>query len=412
MTNRKLTILGIVAVCMVILAVVLSGVSGRPKPAPDTPTYLIQGLDTADIGSIVVGTGQETAQLKRQGRGFVLANKDDYPAQTKEINDLITKCLDIQTSQFVTDNPANHKDLEVTEEKARTAVKFFKLDSSLLTGVIIGKNTEQGQSSYIRQANSDKVYIALEVPWLRSRALDYADQNLILAKREDIESVTVISPGGQAYSAEAAAKAGYTLKPKQDGQGAVLENIPPGKKLKDSDSNRVLIALTDLRLTDVKRKSADISPPLSAGEPRPVAGAKEFDRQYVCRLKDSTVYTINIAKKDDKTYITCQADFAGERPTTISKTESEQELKEKEAKLLADDKAKEFTAKHQAWIYEIADWKAKDLTKELSELLEDLKQEKAEEIKPGEKKPEESIEKQQSEQTEKDGRPDSEKAEQ
>lgn len=366
MSNRTLVIFGIVAGFMVTLAVVLSGVSGKPKTAPDTPTYLIQGLATADIGSIVVGTGQETAQLKRQGRQFVLANKDDYPAETKEINDLITKCLDIQTSQFVTDNPANHKDLEVTEEKARSLVKFFKGDSSLLTGVIVGRNTEQGQGSYIRQANSDKVYVALEVPWLRSRALDYADQNLVSAKREDIESVTVISPGGQ-----------YTLKPRQDGQGALLENIPQGKKLKDSDSNRVLIALTDLRLTDVKKKSAETS-------------ELKFDRQYVCRLKDLTVYTINIAQKDNKTYITCQADFTGERPTTISKTESEQELKEKEAKLLADDKAKEFTAKHQTWIYEIADWKAKDLTKELSDLLEDVKQDKPEEIKAGEKKPEQS----------------------
>ena len=83
----------------------------------------------------------------------------------------------------------------------------------------------------------------------------------------------------------------------------------------------------------------------------------------------------------------------GQRPTTISKTESEQELKEKEAKLLADDKAKEFTAKHQAWIYEIADWKAKDLTKELSDLLEDIKQEKPGEIKQGEKPPEQTEQK-------------------
>jgi len=191
----------------------------------------------------------------------------------------------------------------------------------------------------------------------------------------------------------------YTLKAEQNGQKAVLENIPQGKKLKDSDSNRVLIALTDLRLTDVKRKSSDISPRLaysaeaaakagSAREPQPVAGAKEFDRQYVCRLKDSTVYTINIAQKDNKTYISCQADFTGERPTTISKTESEQELKEKEAKLLADDKAKQFTAKHQAWIYEIVDWKAKDLTKELSDLLEDVKQEKPEDTG---KRPEDSL---------------------
>jgi len=48
----------------------------------------------------------------------------------------------------------------------------------------------------------------------------------------------------------------YTLKPKQDGQGVVPENMPQGKKLKDTDSNRVLTALTDLRFTDVQKKSS------------------------------------------------------------------------------------------------------------------------------------------------------------
>ena len=57
MSDRKLTILGIVAVFMVIWAVVQSRVSSRPRTEPDAPAYLIQGLDTADIGSIVLGVG-------------------------------------------------------------------------------------------------------------------------------------------------------------------------------------------------------------------------------------------------------------------------------------------------------------------------------------------------------------------
>ena len=39
--------------------------------------------------------------------------------------------------------------------------------------------------------------------------------------------------------------------------------------------------------------------------------------------------------------------------------------------LLADDKAREFTAKHQGWVYEIAEFEAEHLTKELSDLVED-----------------------------------------
>ena len=41
-----------------------------------------------------------------------------------------------------------------------------------------------------------------------------------------------------------------------------------------------------------------------------------FNRQFVCRLKDSTVYTMKIAQKDDKTFITCRAGFTDKTPVT------------------------------------------------------------------------------------------------
>lgn len=357
MSNKNLTILAVVAVCMVIWAVVQSHISHKPKIAPGKPAYLIQGLNPADIGSIVLGAGEDEVTLKRQSGRFVVVNKDNYPAQNKQINDLITKCLDIQTSQFVTDNPENHEALGVTEKDARNVVKFYQPDSSLLAGVIIGKSKEQGQSSYVRLVTSNEVYLALQVPWISSEVMSYMDQKLIEANRDDIESITVASADGK-----------YILKRKENSEDLLLESIPAGKKLKDSDSKSVFNALTDLRFTDVKKKST-------------ASGELTFDRQYVCRLKDSTVYTVSIAQKDEKTYITCQAEFTDTTPVTIKKEgESEEELKKKEAKLLARDKAKEFTAKHQDWIYEIADWKAKNLTKKLSDLLED------------EKKPEEKTE--------------------
>ena len=62
--------------------------------------------------------------------------------------------------------------------------------------------------------------------------------------------------------------------------------------------------------------------------------------------------------------------------------ETEEELKKKEAKLLARDSAEEFSKKHAGWLYQIPEYKAKILTKDLSELLEDQTQpeEKTEEL--------------------------------
>lgn len=349
MSDRKLVILGIVAVLMVIWAVVQSRISSRPRTQPDAPAYLIQGLDPAHIGSIVLGVGEKAVALKRQGRSFVVLNKDNYPAKTSEISKLITACLDVRIGELYTDDPANHKDLGVAEENAGTVVKFFKPDSSLLTGVVIAEVGGEKQRTYVRLASSDKVYVAPSPLPIRDRAMHYIDTELIAVKRESIESVTVVSPDDE-----------YTLKAKKDGEGLVLENMPAGRKLKSNEADRVFTALTNLRFSDVKKKSAE-------------SEKLAFDRQFVCRLKDSTLYTLMITQKDDKTYVTCAAEFTDRTPVTEREVRdaNDAELKEKEAKFLARDRAKGFSVKHQGWIYEIADWKAKSLTTKLSDLIED-----------------------------------------
>ena len=345
MSNRNLTILGIVAVLMVIWAVAQSQISNRPSTETEGPTELLKGLDPADIDSIVLGNDEESVTLKRQQGGFVVVNKDNYPAKISEINNLLTKSQEIQRGQFVTDNASNHEDLGVTEETANATIKFFKQDSSLLTGIIGGKNKELGQGTYVRLATSDAVYVAPTMPYIADTAMSYIEQELISVKREDIVSVTASSSNEQ-----------YTLKTTEDGKDVILENVPAGKKFKDSDGDSVFTALTSLRCDDVMKNLGDLT----------------FDKEYICTLKDSTVYALKMAQKDDKTYVTCESDYTDKTPVTKdSNVESEEELKKKEAKLLAQEAAIKFTTKHKGWVYEIADWKAKNLIKELSELIED-----------------------------------------
>jgi hypothetical protein len=346
MSDKKLTILGVVAVLVVMWAVAQSRITNGPKVKPEAPAYLIQGLDPAGIGCIVLADNDDTVTLERRQDRFVIAEKDDYPALAGEITELLASCLDIQTTELYTEDKANHKDLGVTEEDARNVVKFFRPDSSLITGVVIGKASEQGRGTYVRLLASDKVYVASQVPWVKSRAVDYIDQKLVSIERDDIESVTVTSPDET-----------YTLK--ADNGSVSLENLPDGKKLKAGEYHHVFSILTNLRFDDVRGKT-------SAQEDL------NYERKFICKLKDSTVYTVAIARKNDKAYITCDADFTDKVPVTKEKTvESEEELKKKEAKLLARDKAAEFSSKHSGWVYEISDYNAEDMTKELSELLED-----------------------------------------
>ncbi|MGD8786894.1 MAG: DUF4340 domain-containing protein [Phycisphaerales bacterium] len=340
MSNKKLTVLGVVAVIMVMWAVVQSQVSNRSKVGLEGPAPLIQGLNTADIDGISIGKGEESVMLRRKQGRFVVAGKDDYPAKVSQINDLISKCLKIQTSEFVTDNPANFEDLGVTEEKASSVVKFFRPDSNLLTGVIGGNAKELGEGNYVRRAGDDKVYVTPSLPWLSSSSMGFIEQELITMKAEEVESVTVNTGDGE-----------YMLK-STEGGGVVMENMPAGRKLKDGDARAVLTALTSLRCEDVRKKPDNLA----------------FNKQYFCKLKDSTVYSIEIAHDMDKTYVSCEAFFTGEQPVKAGReAESDEEMK---TKLLAYENAVKFANKHKGWAYQIADNKVKNLTKKLSDLLE------------------------------------------
>jgi len=358
MDNKKLILLGIITVCMIAWAIVQSHISNRPRTEAEKSAYLIQGLDPSNIDSIVLGTGENEVTLKRNGRRFVVTNKDNYPAETADINNLIASCLDIKVDELVTDNPSNYKDLGVTEEDAISIVKFLKPDSGLLVGVIVGKGKDQGRGAFVRIIPGNKVYVTLERPWIKNQAMNYINRELVTVDRKSIESVTVSSSDET-----------YTLKANDGGEDIILENHPPDKKLKNGDCEAVFTALNNLRFEDVMKETATSSKELT------------FNNKFVCRLKDSTVYTMKIAQKDDKTFITCLAEFTDKNPVTKEEgiVESEDVLKEKETKLLARDKAEEFSSRHGNWVYEISENDTGNLVKQLSELFEDENKEATEE---------------------------------
>ena len=347
MSNQKLGILAVIAAVMVFLAVIMARTSVGGRGKLSGPAYLIQGLDTTSVDSIAVGQGEEQVKIHRQGSQFVVSDIN-YPADTKQINDLISKALDIKTVEFYTSDAANHEDLEVSEEMPRGAVKFFKADGSLLAGIIIGKTRDSGEGTYVREASSKDVYLTNDAPWIRTKPLEYVNQEIASVKREDVNTVTVTTPQGS-----------YTLRAEKGGD-VIMDGVPAGRKLKESDAKSVFAALQGLRFEDVNT-------------PARIEGLT-FDHKYMARMNDSTEYTLELAKKGDKTYLKARAAYMSPAKVAIdpSKQDSPEELKKKEAILMAQERAQRFTLRHKTWIYEIADWKTKNLLMPQADLLEDL----------------------------------------
>jgi hypothetical protein len=352
MNNRNLSILGMIAVSVVALAVIVAGIADKPYAKKDQVAYLIQGLDLDHVARVTIGKPGEEVTLNRRGVNFVVANLDNYPALTSEINRLFTACLDIQTASLYTDNPENHKDLGVTEDKAGIIVKFYKADSTLLTGFILGKQKEKGQGiGFIRRVGDNKVYLtAAQIPAIRKQAVDYVEQGLLRVKRDDINSVTVSSPNDT-----------YLLKPQPDGKTVIVENLSEAKPLGKNAADIIFNSLAELNFEDVNAESRKSN--------------VLFDKRVLCRLKDSTVYTIWLAKDGDAWFVKCDADFADKAPITKTQgeVESDAQLKIKEVKLIARDAAEEFSETHKGWVYQIPSYIAENLTKSAADLIKSSK---------------------------------------
>jgi hypothetical protein len=345
MSHKKLAILGIVAVGMVAWAIVQSNISNRPVDgAVAAGATLLQGFYPELIGSIILQGDGNSVTLLRQGGGFVVVEKSNYPANTKRINSLITSCLDIQTTELITNNKANFAELGVSDDKPLKTVTFLKPDKSVIAGILVGKAGRDSQGAYVRLASSDKVYLSINVPPLQTTAIDYIDRVLTDVKREDITLVRADSPDG-----------GYVIMNEPD-RGVVLTNVPAGKRAKVNWVDQAFIALTNLTFDDVKKDPGNL----------------KFDKTVTYQLKNSTVYAISLASQGQKTYAALATDFMDKSgPIRITGTESRADLKEKEAKLLARDRAADFGKRTQGWVYEIPQMTAKVLTMKFADLIED-----------------------------------------
>jgi hypothetical protein len=351
MSNKNLAILAVVAVAMVFWAVTLSHQS---KGTPSTlPPFMLQGLDPADIYTVEIGVGEDMVRLTRQEAQFVVTNKENYPAATQQINELLTQCLDLKPSELISKSDKNHADLEVTEKLAQHVIRFLDPEDKAITGLIIGKTREGGQGQYVRQIDKDDVYLATNVPYFKTSATDYLDQTLLSVEEKDIQSIALTNPKGRCE----------LVKQEGDKQYKYV-NLPDGKQLKTTDATSLFGALSSLRFDDVLRQAPE---------------GITFDSSLVCKLNSKAVFEFKIGKKDEDVYVTCQGDYLGEKSIQLntSKKDSPEELKKKEAVLLAQEQVQKFNIKTKGWAYKIPKWNADTLLKTSDDLLEDVPAEDA-----------------------------------
>jgi len=359
MSDKKLAVLGIIAAAVAALAVLQSRISRTFTPPQITLAPLIEGLDIDQVQSIEIKSrDSEPVRLRRKETAFVVASKENYPANLRKVNSLISDCLDIRITSdaLITANSENHAHLGLTSDTARYEITFFGEQEKALVGLLIADTDrdENSSSTPVRLANSNQAWRLTDAPYISTRSIDYIDSQILQVDRQKIDQVTVTDPNQTAY----------TLKPVPDSTDVLLVELPPQKQIRQSNARSTFGSLTSVRMEDVLS---------SASTP-----SLEFNHSYVCELNDHLVYTARLARNGQKNYIRLSARYTGPEPQVQQQVESEEQLRQREALFLAKKNAETFTARHSGWVYIIPSYKADEMTRSLADQIEDIPQPKEE----------------------------------
>ena len=302
-----------IALVLVVLLAVLGGGAllfqqqeraRRPDNAASLGQLLLKNLKVADIATVRIVEPKATLTLQRQEAGWVIAERDGFPADVAKVREFALKLLSLKIGQS---EPIGEKDRARLElDASGTQVELLGADGKALASLIVGKKHFKREVDNPEKAPGDGRFVMLPAD---PRTVYTVSDPLALASAktgewidrgsfqvEKIRFLEVKAPDGAAWRIERSA----------DNADWKLGGLSAGEKLDISRANAASYSLSLLALADVAAKDAKNTGLDAAGPDRPtLINATTLDgRAYaikVGRLQgDNYFVSFTSAKPKDK----------------------------------------------------------------------------------------------------------------
>lgn len=249
MTTRTLIGLAAALVVLTVLAIYGQRSGESPGAAGEVDQVLLPELATslATIDRVaVVGAGNEpVATLLRREERWVVAEKDDYPADIGKIREVLRALSEARVVERKTSNPDYYDRLGVSPveeaDSAGVAVAAYAGDEQV-AAVVVGDAAGSGYH-YVRPQQGDTSFMVdreLDVP--RSVA-EWVDPTIVDIRGARVREVVIEHPDGETLR---------VYKEDADEANFSVEGVPEGRELQyPGVANVIGNALRELRLEDV-----------------------------------------------------------------------------------------------------------------------------------------------------------------
>ena len=251
-----------VAAILVALLVVLGGAallfqrqeSGNPpEAAAALGKRVLPDLKAADVARIRIAQQTETLTLERKEDGWVIAERDGFPADLGKVRDFVLKMIELKIGQS---EPIGEKDrARLNLDASGSRVEFLDSENKTLAALVVGRkyfkreveNPDKAPADgrFVQRPEAPGIVYVVSDPLAQAaaRSADWIDRTSF--KVEKVKRLEVRLPDG-----------GWRIERPGDNADWKLAGAKPGEKLDIGRANAASYSLSLLELDDVAPKDA------------------------------------------------------------------------------------------------------------------------------------------------------------
>ncbi len=223
---------------LLVLQIVLAAVVFWPRNAAAVESGpLFAGLNASDVVRLTITDNDgNTAELARQGDGWVLASGGNYPADAAKIEPILESVAAAQISRQVTTTAASHKQLQVAEDDFMRRVTL-ETSSGETDTFYMGSST--ANATYVRRDGDVPTYLVsdLSVWEIVPTAANWIDAAYVTLDRNNVTAVTLQNANGT-----------FTFNKIGDEEWT-LADLTEGETFNQGNFNLILNRAVSMRLT-------------------------------------------------------------------------------------------------------------------------------------------------------------------
>lgn len=123
-----------------------------------TPSDEVFDIQADDLGRLLIRGGEEQIELIRLDTLWVAAGYEERDIQSWRLDSFFSTVLGVERESMVSDNPERWVTYGV-DDSAGLHLRIYDLNGTLRADVVVGQSATNYQSSYLREASSDEVYL-------------------------------------------------------------------------------------------------------------------------------------------------------------------------------------------------------------------------------------------------------------